>query len=216
MGGVQVGESSAQRIDPRFDPRFQRGYVPGETGGSSASDASPDPAAPTPATSPAETGAADAPPAPSRGAADAPPAPSRAGARTSVASGEASAQGAGAGAVAERPAPAGPGAESAAEVVSWFDEPEPEPDPPSADPWFLGAWTVSVVAFALGATLVLAGIMSEGYYGTPNESERWLQIVGWTVAPSLMQGGLLGIVVVLVWTGLRHARRAEAHAEAPS
>ncbi|WP_156401613.1 hypothetical protein [Agromyces sp. Soil535] len=118
------------------------------------------------------------------------------------------------GADAERAAPADPRGESDAEVASWLDE--PESDPPSADPWFLGAWTVSALAFALGATLVVAGIMSESYYGASGESERWLQIVGWTVAPSLMQGGLLGIVVMIVWTGLRHARRTETDAEVPS
>ena len=50
--------------------------------------------------------------------------------------------------------------------------------------------------------------MTETYTGGPSsQGDRWLQVVGWTFAPSMVQGGVLGIVVMLVWTGLRHVRR---------
>jgi hypothetical protein len=42
-----------------------------------------------------------------------------------------------------------------------------------------------------------------------------LQYAGWTIAPSLVQGGLLGIVGMLVWTGVRHARLEARRGAAP-
>ena len=105
-------------------------------------------------------------------------------------------------------------ARSDGELESWLGD--QESDPRSADPWFLGAWSVSVVALALGAFLSLAGIMTENYVGPSSESDRWLQVIGWTVGPALVQGGLLGVVVMLVWTGLRRVRRESVDREDPS
>ncbi len=72
------------------------------------------------------------------------------------------------------------------------------------------------MALALGASLALAGIMTENWMGPSNESDRWLQVIGWTVGPALVQGGLLGVVVMLVWTGLRRVRRESVDEEDPS
>ena len=53
--------------------------------------------------------------------------------------------------------------------------------------------------------------MAENPFSGVSQSDRWLQYVGWIVAPALIQGGLLGIVAMLVWTGIRWARRHRGH-----
>jgi hypothetical protein len=103
-------------------------------------------------------------------------------------------------------------ADGEAASVAWFDE-SGAASPGSADPWFLGAWAVSAVALALGAGLFFTAMMGQNVYGGMASNEMWLQFAGWTIAPALVQGGLLGIVGMLVWTGIRHAR---AHAKRDS
>jgi hypothetical protein len=193
-----VSETNARSIDPRFDPRFQRGYVP---------DASAPPAAESDAVRPAPTAptAPAVPTAPSPAPAAAAPAP----------------------AIADAPLPATPEpirSEPIAEVVRERPSATPETDPepvfaaltdPDDDssgiaPWFIAGWGVSVVAVILGISLWWASITSRSYYGGPsNESDRWLQAFGWMVAPTLIEVGILSVVVMLVWAGIRHARRTE-------
>ena len=72
-----------------------------------------------------------------------------------------------------------------------------------ADP--LGGITAAPLV-AIGAALFWAGISSFDYFGPSNEADRVLQTLSWSVAPSLIEVGCLGIVVMLVWTGLRRAR----------
>ena len=179
-----------QGIDPRFDPRFQRGY----------------------------DGEVDAPVAPfadERPAADA--AASVAERSTDVGQ-RAVAPVADAPAAAEpvrRSAPAtAPGPRAAASTEPdeaddlfppEFAEADDEPSP--ADPWFLAAWGVAVIAIVVGGAFWWAGLMADNPFSGVNQSDRWLQYVGWVVAPSLIQGGLLGLVAMFVWTGIRWARR---------
>ncbi len=184
-----MSENTVPRIDPRFDPRFQRGYDPdvAATAPNDAAVSAPRDAPLPPVLSPA--------PDPHR-----PPREPHSG------------------------TPSQSACDSAHDVdsraihdaeLAWLEEEDSGPSAP--DPWFLGAWTVAVVAFALGATLALAGIMGEDYMGGPlDEGQRWLQLLGWTVAPAIAQGGLVGIVVMLVWTGVRYARRSVAHTAEPS
>ena len=91
------------------------------------------------------------------------------------------------------------------DLLSVFDEVDDEPSP--ADPWFLAAWAVAVLAVVIGGAFWWAGMMAENPFSGVNQSDRWLQYVGWVVAPPLVEGGLIGIVAMLVWTGIRRARR---------
>lgn len=192
-----MSETNTRSIDPRFDPRFQRGYVP---------DASAPPEAGSDAVRPAPTvpTVPAVPTAPSPAPADAAPAP----------------------AIPDAPLPATPEpirSEPIAEVVR--DRPaatpetdrepvfgalvDPDDDASSITPWFMAGWGVSVIAAVVGVALWWAGVATESFYGPTNESERWLQVIGWSVAPALIEVGLIGVVVMLVWAGIRHARRPE-------
>ncbi|MFC9559766.1 hypothetical protein [Agromyces sp. NPDC056965] len=75
-----------------------------------------------------------------------------------------------------------------------------------ADLPFLTAWAVSAAAVVIGAALFWTGISSFNYFGPSTESDRVIQTLSWSVAPPLLQAGLLGIVVMLVWSGIRRAR----------
>lgn len=89
------------------------------------------------------------------------------------------------------------------------EDPELE-DAGHVGPWLLGAWAVAMAALVIGAMLYWGGVTAGSYFRPPSESERWLQVAGWTVAPALIQAGLLGVVVLLAWSGIRFARRASA------
>ncbi|MFB6612428.1 hypothetical protein ACFCVO_19060 [Agromyces sp. NPDC056379] len=75
-----------------------------------------------------------------------------------------------------------------------------------ADLPFLTAWAVSAAAVIIGAALLWTGISSANYFGPSTESDRVIQMLSWSVAPPLLQAGLLGIVGMLVWSGIRRAR----------
>ena len=182
-----MADGTATGIDPRYDPQFQRGYV-----GHSASQGK-EPTRRAPAPSRME------PPRSARGA----PTVSTATIDDRPSMSPSSSQPVAAMAPVGD-ADAGPVRGPA--IESLFDEPGPVA-PASADPWFLGAWTIAVLAVALGAALFLAGIMADYGMSMPSYNDRWLQTVAWTVAPSLVQGGMVGVVGMLVWTGLRHAQR---------
>jgi hypothetical protein len=179
-----------QGIDPRFDPRFQRGY----------------------------DGEVDAPVAPFVDEGTAADAAASVVERSTDVGQRAVAPVADAPAAAEpvrRPAPAtAPAARPAASTEPdeaddvfppEFAEADDEPSP--ADPWFLAAWGVAVIAIVVGGAFWWAGLMADNPFSGVNQSDRWLQYVGWVVAPSLIQGGLLGLVAMFVWTGIRWARR---------
>lgn len=98
-------------------------------------------------------------------------------------------------------------AEEAGPALGVFlDEPRLE-DSTRIEPWFAAGWALAGIATVVGAGLWWASVSSESFYGPSNQSERWLQIVGWTVAPSLVQAGLVAAVAMLVWSGVRHAAR---------
>lgn len=173
-------------IDPRFDPRYQRGYVPDV-----AEDREQAPA-------PAGT---EAPPAPPTRVPRVPRVAPEALPRTTSPAGR-----------EDDPVPArGAGAVGDVDtadrddLLSVFDEVDDEPS--AADPWFLAAWAVAVLAVVIGGAFWWAGMMAENPFSGVNQSDRWLQYVGWVVAPPLVEGGLIGIVAMLVWTGIRRARR---------
>ena len=176
---------SASRIDPRFDPRFQRGYAPEIHGASSdISDV---------------RRVVPVPPLPREGAAE--PVVDA----TAVAEDSAPAR---ADDTADT-APSGPVATADAELATFLDD-SGAVAPARFDAWFGAGWAITVLATVVGASLWWASIMGETYSGTVSASERWLQVVGWTLAPSLVEAGLLGIVVMLVWAGVRHARQEAA------
>ena len=207
-------ESNATGVDQRYDPRYQRGYA-----GGAETDA---PASPSRSSRPlqrlqpsaqqrdslqererraSERTARPIPPeyqdfAP-EGRATSSGTPPRASADPTTG--------------ARRDAePTEPQAEGESASVAWFDESgAASASPGSADPWFLGAWAASAVALALGAGLFFTAMMGQSVYGGIASNDMWLQYAGWTIAPALVQAGLLGIVGMLVWTGVRHAR---AHA----
>ncbi|MFE6253718.1 hypothetical protein [Agromyces sp. NPDC057865] len=173
-------------IDPRFDPQYQRGYVP-DAAAAEAGDQPPSIVI-APVDSP--------PPAPAtpvrRSDPTARPRPMRAEPRDDFA-------------VLER----NPEEEEGDLFPPEFAEADDEPSP--ADPWFLAAWGVAVIAIVVGGAFWWAGLMADNPFSGVNQSDRWLQYVGWVVAPSLIQGGLLGLVAMFVWTGIRWARRHSEH-----
>ncbi|WP_448808317.1 hypothetical protein [Agromyces bauzanensis] len=185
-------------IDPRFDPRFQRGYVP-DAAAPAAAEAPMVPTAPeVPASAPTPASVDDPVTATDGPEAEVPARPAD-------------------------PEPVRPAGDDASAPIGARSPSDPEPESalaalfePSSQAsstfaaWFTAGWGVSVVAAVLGVSLWWASIASQNYYSGPgNESDRWLQAFGWMVAPSLVEAGLLGLVVMLVWTGLRHARRLE-------
>lgn len=204
-------------IDPRFDPRFQRGYVPdaaeaAEPGDEAASAVSaaasaaaapervqPDASAEAPASARAAALGPTAAPAPPRSSAGL---PAMAAHEPVATSSRAASDDRGA-AVFPSAATDEPAVDD--ELSAMFGETDDEPSP--TDPWFLAAWAVATVAVVVGGALWWAGIMTQDPFGGARPSDRWLQYVGWVVAPALVQGGLVGIVAMLVWTGIRWARR---------
>lgn len=107
-------------------------------------------------------------------------------------------------------------------LAGWVSEAELASEA-RADKPFLTAWAVSAAAVIIGAALLWTGISSFNYFGPSNESDRVVQVLSWNVAPPLLQAGLLGLVGMLVWSGIRRARvqsssrpaRAAGAAEAP-
>ena len=218
-------ETDTGRLDPRYDPRFQRGYA-----GSSATDAAADVTPPEAepdvpqrdvaivepqpdAAVDAAVGAAvlDARPdaavndvRPDAAVVDARPDGAVIDPRSDAAAGTA-------GPVdPAQPSAAGPDpAAAAVPALDRVDRP-PEEDTSDAagvDPWFLGAWALSAVALVVGAGLIWGGVMTQEFFGPTDESDRLLQLAGWTIGPALVQVGLLGVVGMLGWSGVRYGRR---------
>ena len=210
-------DSNPTGVDPRYDPRFQRGYS-----GEVETDASGSPR-------PLRRSGSSQPSRPQRESLEElerrasertarphPPEYERFAPEERTISSTPLAD-----ASAQAPVAAGDRAQDGADPhtdresvsVAWFDE-SGAASTGSADPWFLGAWIVSAVALALGAGLFLTWIMGQNPYGS-SSGDQWLQYAGWTIAPALVQGGLLGLVGMLVWTGVRHARAQTQRASAP-
>ncbi|HKH08038.1 MAG TPA: hypothetical protein VKA62_03740 [Agromyces sp.] len=210
-------ESNVTGVDPRYDPRFQRGYT-----GAGATDASGAPSRQSQSARPIQPTRPPRAPleelerrASERTARRPTPEEERFSPEARAVPSNASLAGASA------HGPVGAGSQDASldddresTSVAWFDE-SGAASTGSADPWFLGAWVVSVVAVALGAGLFLAAMTGQSFYGPTGPSEQWLQYAGWSIAPSLVQGGLLGIVAMLVWTGVRRARTQAGRASVP-
>lgn len=208
-------ESNVAGVDPRYDPRFQRGYT-----GAGQTDASGSPSRPSRSAQPArpqresleelerrasERTARPQPPEYERFAPEARAVPSSTSLAGASAHGSVSTD--------DHAARDDPDADHESASVAWFDE-SGAASTGSADPWFLGAWVVSVGALALGAGLFLTWIMGQNPYGS-SSSDQWLQYASWSIAPALVQGGLLGIVAMLVWTGVRRARAQSQGASVP-
>ena len=197
-----MSEGATAGIDPRYDPRFQRGYSGDET----AVPRVAPPRATTDASkrSDPETYARFAPP-------QAPTPPAVAANRT-LASGQPRADAPhvheheAAGAVADDAA----AVRSDDTIVEWLSEAEPVEQRP-ADPFFLAAWAATALAIVVAIGVMWASISNQSYYGGPvTEADEWLQAASWLIAPALLQGGLAGLVAMLVWTGARHASSSAA------
>lgn len=173
-------EDAASSLDPRFDPRYQRGYS-----GRDATDASP--------VAPAE----EIPDPPG-------PTPTPAPAAEPV--------------VAVQPAAAGAASEPDAvpELVATREDsdvfaPEAEPSGPSVRTWLIAGWAVTVAAFAVGVLLSWVVNSDIGYYtGSFSNEDQWLRELGWTLAPSLLTAGAIGVVVVTAVAALVPARGDDA------
>lgn len=177
-----MSDGATTGIDPRFDPRYQRGYAGQSTTDGAAGNAAD----------------AAAPPVPTAARVPEPPEP----VRSLIAPPRDRASDP---AVAVAIATRASDIEDDPEVFSaWIAEAEPAEA--GADVPFLAAWAVSATAVVIGTVLVWAGVSSTKYFGPSNEADRLLQAVSWNVAPSLIEIGLLGVVVMLVWSGIKHAR----------
>ncbi|RXZ49103.1 hypothetical protein ESP57_09150 [Agromyces fucosus] len=174
-----MSEGATTGIDPRFDPRYQRGYT-GHAGSDAATRADAA-AAPLPAVSrvpePPESMRSLIAPSRDRGVDPA-------------------------GALAERPVAGDDGPEA---FAGWIADPEPSVQE-RADIAFVAAWVVAATALVAGVGLFWSGISTVSFYGPSTGSDQVLQTTAWLLAPSLVQAGLLGLVGMLVWTGVRHAR----------
>lgn len=192
-----MSETDARRLDPRYDARFQRGYA-GEGRPDAAADASETVESPHAVPQPAETVAAPAeaarepaPPAPAP--ALEPPEPSALAALADPAS-------------ASEPLPGPAPTVVAGDGAAARDEQDAPADSRRPDFWFLGAWVLAGGALVIGAALYWSGIMAQDFFGPTDESDRLLQLAGFTIGPALVQVGLLGLVGLLGWAGVRHAR----------
>lgn len=129
------------------------------------------------------------------------------------ADGEAADVASGAYASAGRAGPAAPVAE-----VASVDLP---PDEPATDQrherneelarfWMLTAWAVALACIVVGFGLFWAANddVSFIYVGIPTAEEQMLQALGWWLAPPLVEGGIIGVVALLVIGGIRRAQRA--------
>lgn len=177
-------------FDPRFDPRFQRGYS-----GQGAQQAGPPTADGAPQAEPAVT------------------APSASSDHEAAMSGESVS-------VADPPAPADGGVDEIASV-------DPKPDEPGTDRvaredhrqerneeparlWMLTAWAIALACIVVGFGLFWAAndAVSYVYVGIPTAEEQLLQALGWWLAPPLVEGGVIGVISLLVIGGIRRAQRA--------
>jgi hypothetical protein len=205
-----MSETDARRLDPRYDARFQRGYA-GEGRPDAAADASETVESPHAVPQPAETVAAPAeaarepaPPAPSLAPEREPAAPAPAPALEPP---EPSALAALADpASASEPLPGPAPTVVAGDGAAARDEQDAPADSRRPDFWFLGAWVLAGGALLIGAALYWSGIMAQDFFGPTDESDRLLQLAGFTIGPALVQVGLLGLVGLLGWAGVRHAR----------
>ena len=109
---------------------------------------------------------------------------------------------------------ADPDADRESASVAWFDE-SGAASTGSADPWFLGAWVVAAGALALGAGLFLTWILATEPLRLELEPTSGCNTRAGAIAPALVQGGLLGIVAMLVWTGVRRARTQSQRESVP-
>lgn len=181
-----MSEGAGPGIDPRFDPRFQRGYVPDGRAGD-------DDAALSELFAHVEREAAD------RDAADAAPASEDPALEAPNPDARADDHPAEVGLVAPVAVPAEPESEADVDVPStrWF--------------WIaLGACAVFIV---VGVALFWNGASDRSMFrGAPSGLEGAFNQFSMTIAPGLVQAGVIGVVAVLVmWaiTGRRSRRGVE-------
>jgi hypothetical protein len=183
-----AGEAAREpRFDPRFDPRFQRGYEPPTDSARPAPDAAA-PVAPIIAAQ-AEQDPGAGPGAAARSAPDA--------------------------AVEDEPAAGAPDAQAA---------PAAAPDPTAgalgragadrARPWLIAAWIVAAGVIATGSVLVGIAVTSVRVIqptGTIDQAVM-VQVTSFSIAPSLIEIGVIGLVVLIAVSGVRRARTAPRQA----
>ncbi|KQZ11165.1 hypothetical protein ASD23_03465 [Agromyces sp. Root1464] len=184
-------DDPASGLDPRFDPRYQRGYSGRETDAVPVAPAEkpiadPRDPVPVPVTA-AETVAAPVPvPEPAA------PAPT-------------------AGATSDPdPLPVSVETREDSDVFA----PEPGASGPSVRAWLIAGWAVTAAVFAAGALLSWIVSSDIGYStGSFSNEDQWLRELGWTLAPSLLTAGAMGVVVVTAVAALMPTRGDDAATE---
>ncbi|MEF3402725.1 hypothetical protein [Agromyces sp. CCNWLW203] len=189
-------DDATSGIDPRFDPRYQRGY--------DGSDAA---VAPHPSEQRrSEPAAGSLPPTLQSGEARPPaevgppviantnPAP-----ESSTASSSPSAR-----------ASTGPGHDGPVFETDAVGEPEPEPAQESrlVRRWFAAAWAMLGVCVVAGLAVTWAVNSDPNTYTGINPNDLLRQL-SWVVAPNLVRVGLVGIVGLTVWIGVRQVLAAQ-------
>ena len=193
-----MSEGPAAGIDARFDPRFQRGYEPDAAAAQQATDAAAQPVVATPSrhddiAAPIAQAAPSAPSEPVPSVASVPsvaadPEPPRGGAQRTVAADAAS-----------DPRPP----VDADDDDPFAAEEEEERLTPTRWMWIaLGACVAFVVVGAV-AFWVQASDPSNYIGGVREGIDETFRLIVNTLAPALVQAGLLGIVVVLVVWAVR-------------
>ncbi len=188
-----AGEAAREpRFDPRFDPRFQRGYEP-----------------PTDAARPA--------PGPAR-----PVAPTRAaqaqqdpGAGTSAGVGARAVPSAPDAEVEDEPASGAPDAQVATAAKAGRTAGAlGRAGADRARPWLIAAWIVAAGVIATGSVLVGIAVTSVRVIqptGTIDQAVM-VQVTSFSIAPSLIEIGVIGLVVLIAVSGVRRARTAPRQA----
>jgi hypothetical protein len=184
-----MGESNTMGVDPRFDPRFQRGYTGVEADAVTSSSY---------------------PPRLGLGA-EVPPATDDAAARLLEAMKRT---------MPPRPAPpptaaATPsGGDDAMSTVGDVDVlvPEPQSEPEEGNrperPWFIAGWVFSAALLALGSWWVWAVNSNPAYYTGVATADMAFHQLGWSVSPTLMQAGAIGLVLTTSFAAARQLQRA--------
>jgi hypothetical protein len=210
-------------FDPRFDPRFQRGYS-GDGGAGVDGDPGPDiaagargsagPARPTGVVPISEPDAEATPAQPQERAVIEVPAtePSSPAVAATSAHGPAASESSEPMTIADLL-----GADGTVDVA----DVETLPGPDSTDRrrerneelarlWMRAAWAVALACIVVGFGLFWAAndAASYSYVGIPTAEQQLLQALGWWLAPPLVEGGIIGVVSLLVIGGIRRAQHA--------
>lgn len=189
-----MSDSSTTGIDPRFDARFQRGYT----------DAAADTGATSPASTPLRMPAVTPTPAPPTY--DATARLLEAMERTAPARSIQPPAGAADDGAPER----GDAATSVEALEAEAPQPLPGPRGRHERPWFIAGWVLSAALMVAGVWWVWAVNSDPNSYMGSAPADMAFRQLGWSLAPTFMQAGALGLALVTTFAAARQLDRTDA------